>query len=292
MATPHEEMPEICVICDAHNSPAAVVCKECAAPVSLSRDAAVNRQDLRTICILGDSNSGKTIYLGFLLDILSQRAGDFDSVPKAAHVVDAQQAVMSYMALRMFPPKTPMETTEWTWAYHQVTKRGRKPKCVDLVMPDFAGEAISAEVGSPLTFRVIHNLLAMSSGVILLVDSALAANGSMKPDFSALKTMVYIDNMFSGRRKKRIDMPIAVVLSKADYCPECFDNPRRFVHTNMNRFWNICEKRFSNVAFFASSVVGSLGYATSPEDGDVIPIPLHTALNGVLEPFEWTMDQI
>ena len=38
--------------------------------------------------------------------------------------------------------------------------------------------------------------------------------------------------------------PVAVVLSKGDYVPECFDDPRGFAKTNLNRLWNICERPF------------------------------------------------
>lgn len=280
-----------CMICEAPNRGGALVCEHCAAPMSLRQDSE-NGQGLRIVSVLGDSNAGKTMYLGFLLDMLSQRAGDFESVPKAAHVVDLQHSVMNHLAMRSFPPKTPVESSEWSWAYHQVTKRGRRGKRIDLVMPDLAGEAIAAEVTTPSTFRVIQRLLGMSSGVILLVDAAMAANGSMQPDFFGLKIMSYIDGLFRSKFRRRIKMPIAVVLSKSDYCTDCFDDPRRFAQANLNRFWNMCQNRFSNTEFFACSVVGSLGYAVSNDDDYVRPIPLHATPVGVLEPFEWIMKQL
>jgi hypothetical protein len=46
------------------------------------------------------------------------------------------------------------------------------------------------------------------------------------------------------------------------------------------------------VEFFACSVVGSLAYATAGGDDLVTPVPLHTALRGVLEPFEWILGQL
>ena len=52
------------------------------------------------------------------------------------------------------------------------------------------------------------------------------------------------------------------------------------------------QSRFGSVEFFAVSVVGSLGYAVSPDQQQVSRVPLHTALRGVLEPFEWTIDHI
>ena len=281
-----------CLICDARNSAQSVLCKECHAPLALVHEAIAQEREPQLVSIVGDSNVGKTVYLGFLLDMLSQRAHDFKAIPKGAYSVDLQQIVISHMAYRMFPPKTPMESNEWNWAYYQVCKRARTPKWVDLVMPDMAGEAIAAEVATPSTFRVIQKLLIKSSGLILLVDAAMAANGSAQPDFFSLKMMSYIDTMVASKREKLIDTPVAIVLTKADYCPECFDNPRRFVEANLNRLWNMCESRFAKVDFFASSVVGSLAYATAEGEDFVTPVPLHTALRGVLEPFEWIVEQL
>jgi hypothetical protein len=281
-----------CLLCEAANPPGGVLCKECNAPLSLVHDIATQKRKPQVVSILGDSNAGKTVYLGFLLDMLSQRARNFEAVPKGAFSVDLQQRVISYMAYRMFPPKTPMETNEWSWAYYQVRRGGDSPDWVDLVMPDMAGEAIAAEVTSPTTFKVIRNLLSMSAGMLLLVDAALAGAGSPQPDFFSMKMLSYLDGLFNRNKKGLIEVPIAVILAKADYFPECFDDPRRFAEANLNRFWNMCQSRFARVAFFPSSVVGSLAYATSDEDEHVRPVPLHTALRGVLEPFEWIMQQM
>lgn len=281
-----------CLICDANNAAEAVLCASCAAPMALVHDALAQERDPRMVSIIGESNVGKTVFLGFLLDMLSQRAGDFEAVPKGAYSVDLSQTVISHMEARQFPPKTPMEANEWKWAYYQVRRRREEHNWVDLVMPDMAGEALAAEVAAPETFHVIRNLLAKSEGVLLLVDAALAANGSSRPDFFALKMMSYLDNMFGTKKRAKINTPIAIVLCKADYCPDCRDNPDEFVQANFNRLWNICETRYANVQFFTCSVVGSLAYAV-PEGGEyVIPVPLHTALQGVLEPFEWILDRL
>lgn len=281
-----------CLICETRNGRDAVLCKECFAPMALVHEAVAQDREPQIVSVVGDSNVGKTVYLGFLLDMLSQRANDFEAIPRGAYSVDLQQTVISHLAYRMFPPKTPMEANEWNWAYYQVCKRARTPKWVDLIMPDMAGEAIAAEVAAPSTFRVIEGLLTKSAGLLLLVDAALAGNGSAQPDFFGLKMMSYIDSVFSSKPGKRIDKPVAIVLTKADYFAECFDDPRRFAEANLNRLWNMCQSRFANVEFFACSVVGSLAYATAENEEFVTPIPLHTALRGVLEPFEWIADQL
>ncbi|MBN1361534.1 MAG: hypothetical protein JW993_13130 [Sedimentisphaerales bacterium] len=281
-----------CLICGTHNAPDALLCSECCAPMALVQDAVAQEREPRIVSVIGESNVGKTVYLGFLLDMLAQRAGDFEAVPKGAHSIDLQQTVMSHMARRVFPPKTPMEADQWYWAYYQVRRRAAGSPWADLVMPDMAGESLAAEVAAPQTFRVIRNLLNKSAGMLLLVDAALAANGSTQPDFFGMKMLSYIDSMYAAQRGRRIQTPIAVLLCKADHCPECFDNPRDFVQANLCRSWNLCESRFENVEFFAVSVVGSLGYATSQDEEHVVPVPLHTALQGVLEPFEWIIDQL
>ncbi len=280
-----------CLICGTHNAVAAMQCRECSASLALVHDVAAQQRDPRIVSIVGESNVGKTVYLGFLLDMLSQRAGDFEAIPKGAYSVDVQQVVISHMAQRQFPPKTPMEADRWYWAYYQIHQRTSR-KWVDLIMPDMAGESLAAEVASPKTFQVIRGLLSKSAGTILLVDAAMAANGSAHPDFFALKMLSYIDAMHGAKRDERIATPTAVVLCKADYCPECFDDPRQFVQANLNRLWNMTQNRFANVEFFACSVVGSLGYAAGPSDGPVTAVPLHTALRGVLEPFQWIVEQV
>jgi len=278
-----------CLICETKNPSDAIVCNACSAPMALIQEALMQERDPCIVTVLGDSNVGKTVYLGILLDMLSKRADDFDAVPKGAYSVNLQHTVVSYLAARQFPPKTAVEVDEWHWAYYQVSERDRRNAPIyDLVMPDMAGEALAAEVANPKTFAVIRSLLEKSAGAVLLVDGALAAAGSAQPDFFALKLMTYLDGVLQSKRRQKVKTPVAIVLSKADYCPECFDDPSGFAKTNLNRLWNICDSRFDKFRFFATSVVGSLGYGAD-EFNNVIPYPLHIAPRGVLEPFEWVL---
>jgi hypothetical protein len=259
--------------------------------MALIQEAVTQERDPCIITVVGDSNVGKTVYLGFLLDMLSKRADDFDAVPKGAYSVDLQHTVISHLGARQFPPKTAMEADQWNWAYYQVSHKEHGAQMYDLVMPDMAGEAIAAEVASPHTFAVIRSLLEKSSGAMLLVDAALAAAGSPQPDFFALKLMSYLDGVIAATGKDTLATPVAIVLSKADYCPECFDDPRGFAKTNLNRLWNICENRFQHFEFFATSVVGGIGFGTD-EYENVVPYPLHVAPRGILEPFEWVLNSL
>lgn len=279
-----------CLICETQNQVDMMVCEACGAPMSLIQEAVAQERDPCIITVIGDSNVGKTVYLGMLLDMLSKRADDFEAIPKGSYSVNLQHSVVTYLGARHFPPKTPMEVDEWNWAYFQVSRRERNARIFDLVMPDMAGEAIAAEVATPSTFAVIRSLLEKSAGAVLLVDAALAGAGSPQPDFFALKLMSYLDGVLAVKRQHKLTTPVAVVLSKADYCPECFDDPRGFAKTNLNRLWNMCESRFAHFEFFAASVVGALGYGVD-ESENVIPYPLHVAPRGILEPFEWVLSR-
>lgn len=281
-----------CLICGTTNLVGSMVCCECAAPMAIVHDVAAQGREPRIVSVVGESNVGKTVYLGFLLDMLTQRAGDYEAIPKGAYSIDLQQTVISHMARRSFPPKTAMEANTWYWAYYQILQRKPIPQWVDLIMPDIAGESLAAEVAAPNTFKVIRGLMRQSAGTLLLVDAAMAANGSTQPDFFGVKMLSYIDSMHGIKLDQRVQTPTAIVLCKADHCPECIDAPRRFAQANLNRLWNLCESRFANVEFFGCSVLGSLGYAVSQEENFVVPIPLHTALQGVLEPFQWVIDHL
>ncbi len=280
-----------CLICEARNPLDVIVCATCGAPTALIHESAAQQRDPCIVTVIGDSNVGKTVYLGMLVDMLSKRAQDFQAIPKGAYSVNLQHNVITYLSGRQFPPKTAMEVDEWNWTYYQVSHRRRGARVFDLVMPDIAGEAIAAEVASPATFAVVRSLLEKSAGAMLLVDSALAGAGSPQPDFFALKLMSYLDGVLTEKPDQRLSTPVAVILSKADYCPECFDDPRSFAKTNLNRLWNMCESRFTNVEFFAASVVGALGYCAEDSE-NVVPYPLHIAPRGILEPFEWVLSKL
>ena len=131
-----------------------------------------------------------------------------------------------------------------------------------------------------LTFlTTIHVLVAVILILIVLVQSARGTD--VAASFGGM----------GGSQAAFGPRGTATVLSKAYYSPDCFDSPRAFAETNLNRLWNICENRFANFEFFATSVVGSLGYG-SDEFNNVVPYPLHVAPRGILEPFEWILSKL
>ena len=280
--------PTQCLICRSVNPEEATLCSNCAAPMALTQEAVAQDRKPAIITVIGDSNVGKTVYLGYLLDMLSRRAGQYEAVPKGPFSINLQQTVMSHIAARMFPPKTPNEVDEWHWAYCQVADRARGDRWYDLVMPDMAGEAIAAELDAPQSYTVIRGVLTRSDGIMLLVDASQAAMGNVQADFFAFKLASYIDQLAALKTNRKVRTPTAIVLCKSDYCPQAFDDPAAFAKTNLNRLWNLCDSRFENVAFFAASVIGAIGFGTDGDD-NVVPVPLHSAPRGILEPYEWLL---
>ncbi len=277
-----------CLICKTENPEEAVLCSNCAAPMALTYEAVTQERKPSMITVIGDSNVGKTVYLGYLLDMLSRRAGEYESVPKGPFSINLQQTVMSHIASRRFPPKTPNEVDEWHWVYVQVNDRARTGRWYDLAMPDMAGEAIAEELDAPHSYTVIRGVLTQSDGIMLMVDAAQAAMGNVHADFFAFKLLSYVDQLSTLKTDTKVHIPVAVLLCKSDFCPQAFDDPVQFAKTNLNRLWNLTDSRFENVAFFATSVIGAIGFGTDGDD-NVVPVPLHSAPRGVMEPYEWLL---
>ena len=67
---------QTCLICGLENEPQTLVCAECFAPMELAVQAIRQQATPNIISVFGDSNVGKTVYLGMLLDILSKHPED------------------------------------------------------------------------------------------------------------------------------------------------------------------------------------------------------------------------
>ena len=61
--------------------------------------------------------------------------------------------------------------------------------------------------------------------------------------------------------------------------------------TTLNLLWSLCKSRLRTSRFFARGVAGSTGYVTD-EDGNCVQLPLHVEPRGIVEPFEWILNQL
>ncbi|GAB4154516.1 MAG: hypothetical protein Tsb009_31160 [Planctomycetaceae bacterium] len=246
------------------------------------------------ISVLGASGAGKTVFLGFLLDILTKGTRGLKGLPNGAFSVGVQQQTITALQHRRFPEKTPSESDSWQWVHCEVTHEKRPKDFFDIVTPDFAGEAIAMEVERPKTYPTIRTVARQSKGLLILFDSQRVRDAGRDEDFFAMKLASYLASLQGKNgspRWRKLKTPVAIVFTKADSCPEAVENPAEFAAANMPGLVQACERSFGNHRFFASGVVGS-SVTVTDEFGCRVLVPLHIEPHGIIEPLEWIMQML
>lgn len=283
----------VCVCCGQESFNSSGYCSKCNAPIELSATAQQRGTPVNFVSVLGASGAGKTVFIGMLLDMLSKGNREIQGMPNNSFSVAIQQHTIAALENRRFPDKTPNEAEGWQWVHCEVRKRDRPRHCLDVVTPDFAGEAIATELEHPGTHVAIGSVIAQSKAIILLIDSLGIRDEGRDEDFFAMKLASYILNLRSAagkRQKKKSKVPLAIVLTKADSCPEAMDEPERFANDNMPGFGRLLDHSFQTFHFFASGVVGA-NAMLADHRGYFMELPLHVEPRGVTEPLEWILQQ-
>jgi hypothetical protein len=83
---------------------------------------------------------------------------------------------------------------------------------------------------------------------------------------------------------------VGVVFTKADQCEGCFDDAARYAERHATGLWQQCRQRLSRHRFFASGVAGACVRQT--ELGGHVLVPLRVEPRGIVEPFEWLVEQV
>jgi hypothetical protein len=274
-------------------------CASCQAPASVSRAAAGRTSHPSIVSVLGASNAGKTVYLGLLLDVLSSGAETFRGTATGAFSVDLQEQVVTALERRTFPQKTPGEADAWKWLHCQISlTQKRKARYVDLVSPDFAGEAIAMEVSEPGLYPAIQQVVRKSTGLLVLCDSMRVRDAGSAEDLFAMKLATYIAQLHGmatdraeakSRRRPTVAGPaIGIVFTKCDACPEAIENPTGFAMNSTPRLYEYCSRMFPRHGYFAASVTGSSG-AVLDSQGYRMRVPFHIQPYGILEPLQWIL---
>ncbi|QDU40441.1 hypothetical protein Mal4_47980 [Maioricimonas rarisocia] len=292
--TPKKTESIRCVCCQQETPDRGGFCMNCEGPLDVTRAVHDRGTPARFVSVLGSSGAGKTVYLGVLLDMLSKGSQSLRGLPNGAFSVAVQQQTIHSLQSRQFPEKTPTESDSWRWVHCEVSHEKRPKRLVDIVTPDFAGEAIALETEHENTFPIIRSIVSQSEGMLLLFDSHRARDFSRDEDFFAMKLVSYIARVRGkrwGRRVKKVRSPVAVVYTKADSCPEAMGDPREFAAATMPGLVQACKRHFSRHEFFATGVVGSCVTAVDPYQC-TMNIPLHVEPRGVIEPLEWIVQQM
>ena len=280
-----------CACCEQRLADGADYCPNCETPASVSHSVATRVGEQNFISVLGASNAGKTVYLGLLLDILTNGPEEFRGTATSAFCVDLQEQVITALEQRRFPEKTAAEADTWNWLHCHIAMSAKKDtRHVDLISPDFAGEAIAMEVNQAGMYPAIQCVVGKSSGLMILCDSMRVRDAGSSEDLFALKLASYIAQMHGQGRNsgsgRGTEPSIAVVFTKCDGCPEAVDAPRDFAANNTPRLFEFCRRTFTRHAFFAASVAGSSGVLTDAA-GRTSRVPFDVQPSGILEPVQW-----
>jgi hypothetical protein len=227
-----------------------------------------------------------------LLDILSKGCRGIQGLPNNSFSVAIQQQTIGALENRRFPEKTASEAEGWQWVHCEVNSDKKRKNFLDVITPDFAGEAIAAELEHPGTYPAIREVIRRSKAILMLIDSMSVRDTGRDEDFFAMKLASYIHNLRSNtksngsRLKRPPKFPLGIVLTKSDECREAMTDPAQFASDNMPGFGKFLNRNFSMYKFFASSVVGSSGMLADHR-GYFMPVPLHVEPRGITEPLEW-----
>jgi hypothetical protein len=247
------------------------------------------------VSVLGASNSGKTVYSGLLLDILGKGDEQFRGAAASSFSVDLQENVITALERRAFPEKTPAEVDAWQWLHCQISMAQRKgTRTIDLVSPDFAGEAIAMEIAQPGMYPAVRHVVRRSSGILILCDSARVRDEGAGEDIFAMKVASYVAEQHKlhdkSNRKRRTPSPtVAILFTKCDTCPEALADPTNFAKNNTARLYEFCKRTFERTGFFAAGVAGSSGILADSK-GWQARVPFHIQPYGIVEPLKWLIE--
>jgi hypothetical protein len=282
-------VPVRCFLCGAENTFDAELCTHCLAPMALAHQSLDQEVEPRMIATVGASSAGKTVYLGMLMDMLSRLPSRIRVITRGAFSISLQQSTVKALSHRHFPDKTASEPDRWNWVHCQI-RRPDRPDPVEMIMPDMAGEAILEEVDHPHTYRVIGQFLKKSMGIMCLVDTISLSEGHRDHDYFTMKLLSYLAELDSNPKTGWSKRPVAIVFTKADQCEPCMEDPLGFAKSHATGLWQQCQERFERHRFFATGVVGAIAYSQSMLEEN-IDVPLRTEPRGIIQPFEWLLDE-
>jgi len=273
-----------CPLCGAAN-PAEASCARCFAPIDVMRSIQSRDKTPRFIGVVGPSGVGKTVYLGMLLDLLSRNAKGMHGVARGTFSMALHRNLILALERQRFPAKTPNEVDRWQWAHCEVSI-GRK-SAFDVVTPDVAGEAVASEMASPGANPTVQALIRKCSSLVVLVDLPGVISQGQAQELFAMQVVSYLSAFRSiFKRRRKVEVPVAFVFTKADLCDETIDDAEAFARDNVPGLWRLCEASLQTYKFFTSSVAGSAGMLLD-SNGIESMVPLRVEPRGVIEPFAW-----
>jgi hypothetical protein len=278
-----------CPLCDGHlfeGDP----CGTCHAPATVIESIFYRESRPQFIGVLGPSGVGKTVYLGMLLDMLARGSAGLHGTAKGPFSLALHRNLILALERQRFPDKTPNEADRWDWVHCEVTS-GRKGPVYDIVTPDVAGEAVQAEIEHPKTNPTIRSLIGRCSALVVLADMMQVVADGQGQELFAMQLVSYLDSLQHGKKRSKVDIPVAILFTKADLYDGSIIDPDAFARANAPGLWRLCESRLKQFRFYCSGVAGSTGKLVD-RDGHETLIPLRVEPRGVVEPFAWLLSRL
>ncbi len=281
-----------CPLCGGHTYEGEP-CGTCFVPFKVIESIRSRPHPPRFVVVLGPTGVGKTVYLGMLLDQLSRGASGLQGLSRSPYSLTLHRNLILALERQRFPEKTPVETDRWNWLHCEImTARGKNKGAADIVTPDVAGEAVSAEMENPGTHKTIRALISRCSGMVVLVDLVEVVADGRGQELFAMQLISYLDALRPGRKKARkLEIPVAVVFTKADLFEEWISDPEAFARGNVSSLHAQCQARLEHYAFYCSGVAGSSAKLVS-DSGQEYLVPLRVEPRGIIEPFAWMVDKL
>ncbi len=278
-----------CPLCDGHlfeGDP----CGTCHAPATVIESIYYRESRPQFIGVLGPSGVGKTVYMGMLLDMLARGCGGLHGTAKGPFSLALHRNLILALERQRFPDKTPNEADRWDWVHCEVTT-GRRGSIYDIVTPDVAGEAVQAEIEHPKTNPTIRSLIGRCSALVVLADMMQVVADGQGQELFAMQLVSYLDSLRPGKRRGKVEVPVAILFTKADLYDGSVGDPNAFARANAPGLWRLCESRLKSFRFYCSGVAGSTGKLVD-RDGQESLIPLRVEPRGIVEPFSWLLSQL
>jgi energy-coupling factor transporter ATP-binding protein EcfA2 len=279
-----------CPLCGGHTYEGEP-CGSCFVPFKVIESIRSRPCPPKFVVVLGPTGVGKTVYLGMLLDLLSRGVGGYHGLSRSPFSLTLHRNLILALERQRFPEKTPVETDRWNWLHCEIlTPKSRG--AVDVVTPDVAGEAVMYELENPGNNKTIRALISRCSGMVVLVDLVEVVADGQSQELFAMQLISYLDALRPGKRKSRkVDVPVAVVFTKADLFEDWIHDPVEFARGNVSGLYGQCQSRLEHFAFYCSGVAGSCGKLVG-SDGQETLVPLRVEPRGVIEPFAWMLGQL
>ena len=106
-----------------------------------------------------------------------------------------------------------------------------------------------------------------------------------------MQLVTYLDSIRPPRRRGKVEVPVAIVFTKADLFDGSIKDPEAFARANAPSLWRLCESRLKHCRFYCSGVAGATGRLIDV-DGSEVLVPLRVEPRGIIEPFAWLLSLI